>query len=198
MGLVYLLAVGVVGTATVDFMDTLIADKLYNLVANWLTNLNASPWAISLVCDGIISGVGAVLNFVPQLMILFLLLAVLETSGYMSRITFFLDKVFRLFTGAKKNKDGSIVGGASKNEFKYVSNSKLYGLKAEMEQYIEDALLECEDPETLLGEEDIETEKQLEKDAGSFIDGEGLDILVGSMPYTTLDNDETDLVKKNV
>ena len=110
MGLVYLLAVGVVGTATVDFMDTLIADKLYNLVANWLTNLNASPWAISLVCDGIIAGVGAVLNFVPQLMILFFLLAILETSGYMARITLFLDKLFRKLGLSGKSLIPFIVG----------------------------------------------------------------------------------------
>lgn len=110
MGLVYLLAVGVVGTATVDFMDTLIADKLYNLVANWLTNLNASPWAISLVCDGIIAGVGAVLNFVPQLMILFFLLAILETTGYMARITLFLDKLFRKLGLSGKSLIPFIVG----------------------------------------------------------------------------------------
>ena len=110
MGLVYLLAVGVVGTATVDFMDTLIADKLYNLVANWLTNLNASSWAISLVCDGIIAGVGAVLNFVPQLMILFFLLAILETSGYMARITLFLDKLFRKLGLSGKSLIPFIVG----------------------------------------------------------------------------------------
>ena len=110
MALVYFLAVGVVGSATVDFMDGLVAGTIYDAVHGWLEGLGASDWAISLVCDGIISGVGAVLNFVPQLMILFLLLAVLETSGYMSRITFFLDKVFRRFGLSGKSLIPFIVG----------------------------------------------------------------------------------------
>ena len=62
-----------------------------------LLNLGASSWSRSLVVDGVISGVGAVLNFVPQLIILFLCIALLETSGYMSRISFLLDKVLRRF-----------------------------------------------------------------------------------------------------
>ena len=110
MAMVYFLAVGVVGSATVDFMDNLVSGIIYDSVHVWLEGLNASQWAISLVCDGIIAGVGAVLNFVPQLMILFLLLAVLETSGYMSRITFFLDKVFRRFGLSGKSLIPFIVG----------------------------------------------------------------------------------------
>lgn len=110
MALVYFLAVGIVGSATVDFMDSLIADKLYNAVSKWLINSNASSWAVSLVCDGIIAGVGAVLNFVPQLMILFLLLAILETTGYMARITLFLDKVFRKLGLSGKSLIPFIVG----------------------------------------------------------------------------------------
>ena len=110
MAMVYFLAVGVVGSATVDFIDNLVSGVIYDSVHVWLEGLNASPWAISLVCDGIIAGVGAVLNFVPQLMILFLLLAILETSGYMSRITFFLDKVFRRFGLSGKSLIPFIVG----------------------------------------------------------------------------------------
>lgn len=110
MALIYFLAVGVVGSATVDFMDSLIADKLYNSVSEWLIDSNASSWAVSLVCDGIIAGVGAVLNFVPQLMILFLLLSILETTGYMARITLFLDKVFRKLGLSGKSLIPFIVG----------------------------------------------------------------------------------------
>ena len=110
MAMVYFLAVGVVGSATVDFMNNLVAGIIYDSVHVWLEGLNASPWAISLVCDGIIAGVGAVLNFVPQLIILFLLLAILETSGYMSRITFFLDKVFRRYGLSGKSLIPFIVG----------------------------------------------------------------------------------------
>ena len=110
MAMVYFLSVGVVGSATVDLIDGFITGTVYDAVSNWLSSINASDWAVSLVCDGIISGVGAVLNFVPQLMILFLLLSVLETTGYMSRITFFLDKVFRRFGLSGKSLIPFIVG----------------------------------------------------------------------------------------
>lgn len=93
MALIYFLSVGIVGTATVDFMADLF-DKLSVVTQNALSKANASPVLISLVCDGIITGIGAVLGFVPQLIILFLCIAILETSGYMSRIAFFFDKIF--------------------------------------------------------------------------------------------------------
>ncbi len=109
MFLIYYLSVGVVGTWTVDLVDTLISN-----IATWfggvLKGWNASDWAISLICDGIISGVGAVLNFVPQLMILFMCISILETSGYMSRIAFFLDKLFRKFGLSGKSLIPFIVG----------------------------------------------------------------------------------------
>lgn len=59
-----------------------------------LTSLNASAWSVSLVTDGILAGVGAILSFLPQLIILFLLISLLETTGYMARIAFFLDRIF--------------------------------------------------------------------------------------------------------
>ena len=93
MALIYFLSVGIVGTATVDFMADLF-DKLSVVTQNALSKANASPVLISLICDGIITGIGAVLGFVPQLIILFLCIAILETSGYMSRIAFFFDKIF--------------------------------------------------------------------------------------------------------
>ena len=68
-----------------------------NLVEQGLFNLGASEWSRSLVVDGIIAGVGAVLGFVPQLIILFLCISILETTGYMSRVTFLLDKLFKKF-----------------------------------------------------------------------------------------------------
>ena len=93
MALIYFLSVGIVGTATVDFMADLF-NKLSVVTQNAFSKANASPVLISLVCDGIITGIGAVLGFVPQLIILFLCIAILETSGYMSRIAFFFDKIF--------------------------------------------------------------------------------------------------------
>lgn len=93
MALIYFLSVGLVGNATVDFMSGLF-DKLSNFTRNTLSNAGVSTVLISLICDGIIAGIGAVLGFVPQLIILFLCIAILETSGYMSRIAFFFDKIF--------------------------------------------------------------------------------------------------------
>ncbi|MGI6238801.1 MAG: ferrous iron transport protein B [Christensenellales bacterium] len=67
------------------------------LVGNGLDAANAAPWLSGLINDGIIAGVGAVLGFVPQMLVLFLLLAFLEACGYMSRIAFVLDRIFRKF-----------------------------------------------------------------------------------------------------
>lgn len=106
---IYFLAVGFVGNATVDWIDSLVS-KFGEIVEEFLLNNNASQWAVSLVVDGIIAGVGAVLNFVPQLIILFLCICLLETSGYMSRIAFFLDKIFRKFGLSGKSLIPFIVG----------------------------------------------------------------------------------------
>lgn len=94
MGLVYFLAVGLVGSITVDLVNTGFSN-LSSWMSGVLGSSGASAWSISLVCDGIITGVGAVLNFVPQLIILFLCISLLETSGYMSRIAFIFDCLFR-------------------------------------------------------------------------------------------------------
>lgn len=67
------------------------------VVDGWLTSINCAPWLQDLLVNGIIAGVGAVLGFVPQLLVLFILLAILEGCGYMSRIAFVLDRVFRRF-----------------------------------------------------------------------------------------------------
>ena len=96
MFLVYYLSVGVVGSSTVDWISELV-ENFGEIVREGLTNLGASAWSTSLVVDGIIAGVGAVLGFVPQLIILFLCISILETTGYMSRVTFLLDKLFKKF-----------------------------------------------------------------------------------------------------
>ena len=130
MAFVYMLSVGLVGGLTVSLIDSLFngAESVeFNLfgfmwevefnimglgpwVGGLLENANASPWVVSLVQDGIISGVGAVLNFVPQIMILFVCLSILETTGYMSRIAFFLDRVFHKFGLSGKSLIPFIVG----------------------------------------------------------------------------------------
>ena len=67
------------------------------IIESGLTAVNCAPWLQSLVLDGIVGGVGAVLGFVPQILVLFLLLAFLEACGYMSRIAFIMDRIFRKF-----------------------------------------------------------------------------------------------------
>ena len=91
---VYYLSVGVVGRFTVDFISQAIQYLSQN-VRVLLENLNVSEWINSLIVDGIIAGVGSVLGFIPQLIILFICISVLETTGYMSRIALLLDKIFR-------------------------------------------------------------------------------------------------------
>lgn len=109
MFLVYYLSVGVVGTATVDFVaDT--ADSFGEWTAEALESIGTSEWLNSLVVDGIIAGVGSVLGFVPQLIILFLCIALLETTGYMSRIALLLDKLFRKIGLSGKSLIPFIVG----------------------------------------------------------------------------------------
>lgn len=95
---VYTLSIGTIGDWTVGFMnDTLFGTWIIPGVTTFLQNIGCAEWLTSLVADGIIGGVGAVLGFVPQMMILFLLLSILEDVGYMSRVAFIMDRVFRKF-----------------------------------------------------------------------------------------------------
>lgn len=109
MFLVYYLSVGVVGSGTVDW----VADNMGSFgewVGASLESAGASQWANSLVVDGIIAGVGAVLGFIPQLIILFLCISLLETTGYMSRIALLFDKLFRKLGMSGKSLIPFIVG----------------------------------------------------------------------------------------
>lgn len=110
MFLVYFLSVGLVGGATVEFIDGTVIGSLKDWLSESLPTINASPWAVSLVVDGMVTGVGAVLNFIPQLIILFLLISLLETSGYLSRVSFLLDKLFKRFGLSGKSIIPFIVG----------------------------------------------------------------------------------------
>lgn len=90
---VYYLAAGPIGSWTVEVVEDLM-ETISEFFGEWLVGVGASSWSISLVVDGIFAGVGAILGFLPQLIILFILISLLETTGYMSRIAFFLDRVF--------------------------------------------------------------------------------------------------------
>ena len=81
-----------------------------DLVSGWLETANAADWLQGLLVDGIIAGVGAVLGFVPQMLVLFLLLAFLEACGYMARIAFVLDRIFRRFGLSGKSFIPMLVG----------------------------------------------------------------------------------------
>lgn len=109
MALVYFLSVGLVGNVTTGLIENLF-DLIKTSLSSALESINAWPWLISLLCDGIITGIGAVLNFIPQLIILFICISVLETCGYMSRISFFLDRLFRKFGLSGKSIIPFIVG----------------------------------------------------------------------------------------
>ena len=108
MFLVYFISVTTVGTWVTDFTNDGLFGEGFNffgafvpgipvLLENGLTAINCAPWLISLIIDGIVAGVGAVLGFVPQIFVLFLILSFLEACGYMSRIAFVLDRIFRKF-----------------------------------------------------------------------------------------------------
>lgn len=98
MFLVYYISVTSVGASVTDFTnDVLFGEWILPSVGGWLEAANVSPWLIGLIVDGIIGGVGAVLGFVPQMLILFLMLSCLEDCGYMARVAFIMDRIFRKF-----------------------------------------------------------------------------------------------------
>ncbi len=98
MWLVYKISIGTIGDLTVAFMnDVLFGEWIIPGATKFLQNIGCADWLTSLVADGIISGVGAVLGFVPQMLILFLLLSILEDVGYISRVAFIMDRIFRKF-----------------------------------------------------------------------------------------------------
>jgi len=119
--LIYYISVSTVGTYVTDFMNEGVFGEGFRffgvdvpgiptLVEALLVNLNCADWLQSLILDGIVGGVGAVLGFVPQIFVLFLFLAFLEGCGYMSRIAFVLDKLFRKFGLSGKSFIPMLVG----------------------------------------------------------------------------------------
>ena len=98
MFLVYYVSVTTVGTLLTDWTnDTLFGVWIIPGAQSVLEAIGCAPWLTGLLVDGIISGVGAVLGFVPQMLVLFLFLAFLEGCGYMARIAFIMDRIFRKF-----------------------------------------------------------------------------------------------------
>lgn len=98
MFLVYYISVTTIGTLVTDYTnEVLFGDIIPPAIAGWLEGIHVAPWLIGLVVEGVVGGAGAVLGFVPQMLILFFLLAILEDCGYMARVAFIMDRVFRKF-----------------------------------------------------------------------------------------------------
>ncbi len=119
--LIYYISVSTVGTWVTDFMNDGVFGDGFTVFSrdfpgvpvvaeSMLTKINCAPWLQGLILDGIVGGVGAVLGFVPQIFVLFLFLAFLEGCGYMSRIAFVLDKLFRKFGLSGKSFIPMLVG----------------------------------------------------------------------------------------
>lgn len=98
MFVVYYISISNIGKVISDWInDTLFGEIIQPGVSNFLTNIGCAKWLIGLVSDGIIAGVGSVIGFLPQMLLLFFFLAFLEGCGYMARIAFVMDRIFRKF-----------------------------------------------------------------------------------------------------
>ena len=98
MFVVYYIAVSSLGGIVTDWTnDTLVAEWIQPAVGGFLKNVGAADWLNSLVVDGIIGGLGAPIGFAPQMAIVFFFLSLLEDCGYMARIAFIMDRIFRKF-----------------------------------------------------------------------------------------------------
>ena len=98
MWLVYYVSVTTVGSILTDWTnDTLFGEWIIPAAQSFFEGIGCADWLTGLIVDGVISGVGAVLGFVPQMLVLFIFLAFLESCGYMARIAFIMDRIFRKF-----------------------------------------------------------------------------------------------------
>ena len=96
MFVVYYISISTVGTLVTDWTnDTLFGELICGNLSAAFEAWGVAPWLTGLVVDGIVGGVGAVIGFVPQMLILFLMLSILEDVGYMARVAFIMDRIFR-------------------------------------------------------------------------------------------------------
>ena len=112
MFLVYYLSITTVGTQMTDWVNDVAfgEEGIPKYIDAALTSLNTAPWLSGLLKDGIVAGVGAVLGFLPQMIVLYIFLAFLEGCGYMARIAFILDRVFKKFGLSGKRFIPSLIG----------------------------------------------------------------------------------------
>ena len=110
MFVIYYVSITLVGDITIGAIEWFINDVLMVAVSSGLGSLGAADWIIALINDGVIAGVGAVLTFVPQLVVLFIFISILEDSGYMARVAFIMDRIFRHFGLSGKSFIPMVVG----------------------------------------------------------------------------------------
>jgi ferrous iron transporter FeoB len=110
MFVIYYVSITLVGEITIGGIEWFINDVLMVAVERGLGSLGAAGWIIALINDGIITGVGAVLTFIPQLVLLFVFISILEDSGYMARVAFIMDRIFRHFGLSGKSFIPMVVG----------------------------------------------------------------------------------------
>ena len=110
MFVIYYVSITLVGEITIGGIEWFINDVLMVAVERGLGSLGAAGWIIALINDGIITGVGAVLTFIPQLVVLFVFISILEDSGYMARVAFIMDRIFRHFGLSGKSFIPMVVG----------------------------------------------------------------------------------------
>ena len=115
MAVIYTLSMGstdfAVGRIATDWTnDVLFGEVVPPAITGFLESVGCAPWLQGLVVDGIVAGVGAVLGFVPQMLVLFLMLSLLEDVGYMARVAFIMDRIFRKFGLSGKSFIPMLVG----------------------------------------------------------------------------------------
>ncbi len=110
MFIIYYVSITLVGEVTIGWIEGFINEVLIVQVTAWLEVIGTGEWLIALITDGVITGVGAVLTFIPQLMVLFIFISILEDSGYMSRVAFMMDRIFRRFGLSGKSFIPMVVG----------------------------------------------------------------------------------------
>lgn len=111
MWFVYYISVTTIGTIVTDFAnDVFVGEWIQAPAMAWLESIGCEEWLVGLVGEGIIGGVGAVIGFVPQMLVLFVMLALLEDIGYMARVAFIMDRIFRKFGLSGKSFIPMLVG----------------------------------------------------------------------------------------
>jgi len=95
MAIVFQLSFGSIGSSMTDGIDAFFNETLAEFIEGWFTSAGTPYWMQDMVVNGIIAGVGAILTFVPQIVILFVFLTLLEDSGYMARVAFLMDRIFK-------------------------------------------------------------------------------------------------------